>query len=673
MEPRVLINYYLRKGWFDHAQRLCESLLEKKGSDPVLQFWRAFAIAQERSYSSAIRELESLKKKKDVELPCLHALLYAHSQCKLVDHDELAQLEVQLVMAEEHATEQSLLLCANLFWHIHEPAKARKILDQLLSSRSKTDSATQLRASVLRGWIDLTVEPKTKRDADVRENAIHYLDQVKENDAERLLGLAKFYDLKKNFSKALECFDELLVKHAWFPHGVSEKALVLLKMGQWDQCLDSVERALSDNPRDLEALRIRILHLLSRDGKPREAATHIRELGDALKKSEPSNPQLYYEMAACNARLSDRNHEVLHCNLALIEQAIQLHPESGVYRAERGYQRSLLEDYSEAMDAYKDALRLDESNEMALHGLIYCQIKLGQLDDASQQMEFLSVVQESMGASAGFVFLQALLSGSKDKDRGRQVQLLNKSVQLHMDHLKTTIQHADVSTHELMRQLNPLFLVEVSTEFLRQDSPPQGGGEDEAASVVAKGISILEKLVKKSPGFLRAQFVLAQAYFVATRLDDAYHTCNMLLKMDPAHAQAHMLQARICMERDHMRAASACLDLALSHDFSIRQSLAYCIVKAKLLETSGDVRDAYQAVQAAMKMLTPSTTTGSGPPAKGKRVGASAAQLPPSPISSELAQFDRASVYIQMAQVLSQLNDVPEATRIVREALQVFR
>jgi tetratricopeptide repeat protein 21B len=183
MDPRVLINYYLRKGWYDHVQRLCEQLLEKKGSDSAILFWRAFGIVLERSYSSAIRELENLKRTgRDVELPCLHALVYAHAQCKHVDHDEVAQLELQVVMAEENASSSSLMLCATFFWHLGEHAKARKILDQLLSvtGKSSSDGAPRQRALILRGWVDLTVDAKVKRDAEMRDNAIQFFDQVTE-------------------------------------------------------------------------------------------------------------------------------------------------------------------------------------------------------------------------------------------------------------------------------------------------------------------------------------------------------------------------------------------------------------------------------------------------------------------------------------------------------------
>ncbi|KUF81600.1 Tetratricopeptide repeat protein 21B [Phytophthora nicotianae] len=188
-------------------------------------------------------------------------------------------------------------------------------------------------------------------------------------------------------------------------------------MGNWDQCTDSVERAFSENSRDIEALRIMILLLLSRDGRA--------------------------------------------------QHAIQLNPESGVFRAERGYQRALLGDFAEAMESYKEALKFPSS---------------------------------------------------------------------------------------------------------------------------------------------------------------------------PVRART---------------------DQALSYDFSVRQSISYYIIKARIFENSGDVREALQTLQTAMKM-TQST-------------GISGIRRQKPSENDNVSLFGKASVYIHMAQVLSQLNDISEATKTVREALDVFR
>ena len=142
-----------------------------------------------------------------------------------------------------------------------------------------------------------------------------------------------------------------------------------------------------------------------------------------------------------HARISDGNQKILQANFVFIERAIQLKPENGMYIAERGYLLRLSKDYDEAISVYKEALKVDESNEQALLGLIYCQIKTGKLEDAKQQMEFLSVIQESNGDSgAEIMFLEALLALERHKNKAKQVQLLQDSVRVHMDNLKATVQ-----------------------------------------------------------------------------------------------------------------------------------------------------------------------------------------------------------------------------------------
>ena len=93
LESQVLINFYARQGFFRHIQAVCNDSLKKRGDDPVLIFWKAFSILQEGkhlyylsflthyilgSVSEAIRELESINGKRDVQLAVTSALLVAH-------------------------------------------------------------------------------------------------------------------------------------------------------------------------------------------------------------------------------------------------------------------------------------------------------------------------------------------------------------------------------------------------------------------------------------------------------------------------------------------------------------------------------------------------------------------------------------------------------------------
>ena len=95
------------------------------------------------------------------------------------------------------------------------------------------------------------------------------------------------------------------------------------------------------------------------------------------------------------ARLSSGHAGVLDATLDMISRARRLQPEDSTYACEEAYQMSLLARYTDSMDRYREAAKLDEGNVSSLHGMIYCQLKQGQVSDAEQQHEFLSVIQES--------------------------------------------------------------------------------------------------------------------------------------------------------------------------------------------------------------------------------------------------------------------------------------
>ncbi|KAL0591594.1 hypothetical protein ABG067_001192 [Albugo candida] len=678
MESSItLIHYYLYKGWIGHVQQLCESILEKQGNDVIILFWRAFGIILEGSFSSAVRELDSLKRKKEVELPCLHALVYAHSRCKNIDHEEVAHLELQIVMAEENAGELSLYLCARFFWYLREYQKAYKFIGQLLSCSE--DASIRARVLILRGWIEATKEIKSRNDVEVRKNAMATFSKIGDNkNVDYLLGIAKYHELHKDYEKAVEFLDRIIVQFPTFKYSISEKALILLKMGSWEACFDTVERALQNNAVDIEALRILLMYQLTREGKARDAAKNLRGLSGILGKLEPNNSDILYQTAKSVARIADRNEEVLKCTLAMIDSAILSQTNSGMFYAEKGYQLSLLANYQLSMDAYKKALTYEESNEMALHGMIYCQIKLGEVEDAYQQMEFLNIIQESVGTNASFTFLQALLSWYKDRNRSKHSYLLQESVRLHMEDFKKHMQSGDASTSELLCALNPSFLVELAAECMDGEIFENTGRKldkdsENSSSALANGMSILEKLVRNSPGLLHAQLLLAQAYFGCDRLDDAYQICSTMLSLEPNFSEAHLMIARIFLERDNHRSASSSLEQALSHDFAVRHTVPYHTIKAKIAESTGDIENSFEELQVALNLLEAAAKCISERQLSSKKRSGGAISSQAQARLKNTTLYDKASVYIQLAQVLAQMNKLPEATKTIQDAMSLFQ
>ena len=59
---------------------------------------------------------------------------------------------------------------------------------------------------------------------------------------------------------------------------------------------------------------------------------------------------------------------------------------------QQAYQTGLQGRVREALQSYQKAFNLDETSIKALSGIIHCQVALGQLTEAEQQLEFLAEV-----------------------------------------------------------------------------------------------------------------------------------------------------------------------------------------------------------------------------------------------------------------------------------------
>jgi len=190
------------------------------------------------------------------------------------------------------------------------------------------------------------------------------------------------------------------------------------------------------------------------------------------------------------------------------------------YVAEKGYQYRLVGNHGTALDTYRDASRIDESNVEASYGMIYCQLMQGLVEDATQQLEFLSVIQNDDSVqSADLTFLKALIAMRKDRDTTQHLRLLDQAVELHER------SYRDGSVTDVLDdyyKFNPDFLVEVAKEYLQHLNTVGGGGggssggasnSGELPKPAVAGLALLEKVTDRVPALLGAHLVMAKARF----------------------------------------------------------------------------------------------------------------------------------------------------------------
>ncbi|KAF0296470.1 Tetratricopeptide repeat protein 21B [Amphibalanus amphitrite] len=246
---------------------------------------------------------------------------------------------------------------------------------------------------------------------------------------------------------------------------IPERSLDLQREPWWELTSD---RVLATSPHCIEALRFRLIGLLTRDGNYPEASKRLEEFVRNVDRHEPHNPPFLLECARLFSRTCGRNDGVLDFTLAMAEKAAQLEPGRAEYLVEVAYQNLLKEKTREALKFYKAATKQDEASMEALSGIITCQLIDGDHQVAQQSLEFLKETQKSLGYTADILYLSALLARKQNKSPEEVLGLLNEAIETHFRSFRTL----SLGVQYLIA-LNPDFLLLVVKDCLHY-APTQG-------------------------------------------------------------------------------------------------------------------------------------------------------------------------------------------------------
>lgn len=158
--------------------------------------------------------------------------------------------------------------------------------------------------------------------------------------------------------------------------------------------------------------------------------------------------------------------------LTLIERAKQLDGSKHQYITEYAYQLMMQSNYKSAMAAFKQATKMEESNESSLHGLIKCQIVEGQYEEAEKTLEFLTEIQNTVGKDSELCYLSALLATRKYRDKDKAQKYLSESADLHYKSFQDVALGYHTSfflifhSLEFFSRFNVEFILDIVKEYL---------------------------------------------------------------------------------------------------------------------------------------------------------------------------------------------------------------
>lgn len=589
------------------------------------------------------------------------------------------------------ADDDALVFAGRYFLHTDKAKQSRQCLEKIYAKNPQ-----HVQTLVMLGWLNL--QSGQSRQA---RQALGFFEAALKLTAERkdigaLLGRSKYYERsaksdasvagagasgsggatrsnaasRKKWDRVLDDLNQIIVTYPSFTPAILEKSRVLMLMNQWDESLLTAQRVLKKDPKDVCALRLVVLFFLTRESKSAHIQNRLNELMEALELNEPSNAVLMYEISQLVCRLANRKKPLLQQTLVLIERACKMDPGNSAYLTEQGYQLMLLDDFAQASLCFQEASKLDEGNIAPLAGLIKCKILQGNLKEAQQELEFLAEISASIGSNADLTYLHALLAWFKDGSELRCMEHLNNAM---LEHAKM-IDEAPLGFQYFI-QYNPDFVLEVVQTYMQHVGTEPRSKGDPPNVVLAQCRRLLSELVEIVPAMLGAQLMLAKTLFISGEFEDAERALQICLKLDAQCAPAHIIQAQICLQRENYQQCSQSLEQARSLDFEIRNTPIYHLMKTKLLEASGQIEDALKVLQAAMEL------PGVRKPKAASTVGGAGAQAmlslnvsnPSASLKGVVPLQDRISIFLELAEVLVKLGQVPEATRVMADARAEFK
>lgn len=472
-------------------------------------------------------------------------------------------------------------------------------------------------------------------------------------DINALLGKAKYLESRHNFTGALEQINQLIVTYPGFLPALIEKMKLQLNLQDWDQAIETAQRALDTDLHCTEALKYQVIYLLSREGNYSEASGKIGDLISALDRFEPRSSYLYYHMAQIFSRICGRNALVLQQTYTLVERSVQQDPENTEYINELGFQLLLQGKVKDAMKCYRNAMKINDTSVQSLTGIIRCQLIENQLDDAAQQLDFLQEVQQSIGRTSELAYLSAALSIKRGEGPDKAYKLLNEAVEIHFTALKGNPlgpQYYLLLNPDFLLQMLKDFLVFAPTQPIKQGQPPD--------PLLKRCCQVLEALTRTVPGLLEALYLMAKVRFLQGDIDSAQGTLNHCLEMENTYSDAHILMAQIHLYQNNFKLANQSLEVGLSYNFEVRDHPLYHLIKARILKKSGDSAEAVKTLQMAMT-LPGVKAAGKGPMAKKGKV-------------PDIGTNDRVSVFLELAEAHTALGETHEAAKVMQDAINEF-
>ncbi|XP_026737258.1 tetratricopeptide repeat protein 21B-like [Trichoplusia ni] len=645
---RCNIHYYLREKCYGSSRKIASKASKQYGDAAEFLFYAGLASILEGQVQKGISELTPLQSEKDIQLAVVIALIYGYKLSSPTEREALYSLESKLKEEKKQATALSFFY-AGLFLSLAE--KYEKASDYINKSLRKDPN--NLEVIILKGWNDMYMNL-----GDMQMSILDCLELAlskSDRNVDALLGLAKFKYFAKDYEASNLTLDRLIVNNPGQVVPLIEKMKNEFALQKWEAVYDTMERIFLLEPENVEALKIKIFIALCKNADYIEAADQLNKFFGVLENEETHNGFQFYNTTQIYSRVCGRSSAVLSQVYRFSQYASEMNPGNVDYLSEVGYQCILQGKYKDALSFFKAASKLDSNSITALCGLTLCQMyENGPTEQIAQQIELLFEMQ----GSTKLPVLYHLSAQLNLKNSSSAISFLNNAYE-------TKIAYASRNPFSLtyVKDLDPDFLLEVYKEF-KKHLPKKPFiivgylmySQEVKNAVVNNCLKLLNAICDACPGLITALYELAKLKFLFGFASDAQKLAQQVHELDSTHAGSQVLLAQIYVQQQAFTKSAQSLEMCLSYNFKVRDSAMYHFLNGIILKSIGQHQEALSSFLTSLQIATSKSNV--------SNVNRG--------YESDLNIIDKATLYLQIIEIQTALEQFAEAGKTMQEAIQEF-
>lgn len=371
----TLIEWHCRQHYYNGMLASAKQARDAYPDSERLRLLLCLAYVLVGKNHEAIKESSSLLNYPDFTLPVLLVQNVA-----LIDAERsiVTQMENRIRDERRKASCIALYLAASVLFLARRADRAKEYADRAYKLKP-----TNINVLLVKGWLESSL--RSSASTSEAENFFDSVLKEEPRNLSALLGSAKIKQHTGEYSDAITILNSLIVRYPKLPLPLIEKMKCLLAAKDWEQVLEMVNRVLSIESNNLDAIKTSSVVALCRDGNPSEGLPQLQLFLRNLLLAEPKNEFLLIENLRLFSGIAFQDHGILSELARMAEKMLQATSSSNAeLMAELGDLHAALGNVKDAERWYKNAICADQSSFVALMGLAHCQLLEGSAEDLEQ-------------------------------------------------------------------------------------------------------------------------------------------------------------------------------------------------------------------------------------------------------------------------------------------------